>query len=135
MAGRRRLRPCRAGRNVRRPDAGPGPACANPAADPAGGGRRTGRRDGSTLGARGPPVVAGDLEARISAPATGRPDDDRARVEKELAEAEGFLEAARSRLANEAFTSKAPPAVVEGARVREAELAETVERLRARLGR
>ena len=52
----------------------------------------------------------------------------------ELAEAEGYLAAARARLANEAFTAKAPPAVVEGARAREAELADQVERLRARLG-
>ena len=43
------------------------------------------------------------------------------------------LLAARERLANEAFTSKAPPAVVEGARAREAELADQVERLRERL--
>ena len=62
-------------------------------------------------------------------------DADRARLEKELAEAEGFLDAARARLANEAFTSKAPPQVVEGARAREAELADQVERLRERLGR
>jgi valyl-tRNA synthetase len=40
------------------------------------------------------------------------------------------LAAARERLANEAFMAKAPPAVVEGARAREAELAEQVERLR-----
>ena len=55
-------------------------------------------------------------------------------MEKELAEAEAYLAAARARLANEAFTSKAPAAVVEGARAREAELADQVERLRARLG-
>ncbi len=55
------------------------------------------------------------------------------RLEKELAEAEGFLAAARARLANEAFTLKAPPSVVDGARVREAELADAVARLRERL--
>ena len=60
---------------------------------------------------------------------------DRARLEKELAEAEAWLVAARERLANEAFTSKAPPAVVEGARARESELADQVERLRERLAR
>jgi valyl-tRNA synthetase len=38
-------------------------------------------------------------------------------------------------LANEAFTTKAPPAVVEGARAREAELADQVDRLKASLGR
>jgi len=83
-------------------------------------------------------VLAGEIEAVI-----GRPPDesattadlDRARLEKELAEAEGRLAAARARLANEAFTSKAPPAVVEGARASEAELADQVARLRDRLGR
>jgi valyl-tRNA synthetase len=60
---------------------------------------------------------------------------DRARLEKELAEADDFLAAARARLANESFVSKAPPNVVEGARIREAELAETVDRLRERLAR
>jgi valyl-tRNA synthetase len=80
-------------------------------------------------------VVAGDLEALIILAGGGAaPDADRARLEKELAEAEGFLVAARARLANEAFTSKAPAAVVDGARAREAELADQVERLRARLG-
>jgi len=59
---------------------------------------------------------------------------DRGRLEKELAEAERHLAAARDRLANPAFTGKAPPAVVEGARAREAELTEQVGRLRARLG-
>ena len=36
---------------------------------------------------------------------------------------------------NESFVAKAPPAVVEGARAREAELADQVDRLRERLGR
>ena len=83
-------------------------------------------------------VLVGEIEAVI-----GRPPDesattadlDRARLEKELAEAEGRLAAARARLANEAFTSKAPPAVVEAARASEAELADQVARLRDRLGR
>jgi len=59
---------------------------------------------------------------------------DRARLERELAEAEGWLAAARERLANESFTSRAPAAVVEGARAREAELADQVARLQERLG-
>jgi valyl-tRNA synthetase len=58
---------------------------------------------------------------------------ERARLEKALAEAERLLEAARSRLANDAFMSKAPEAIVEGARTRAKELAEQVERLRERL--
>ena len=84
-------------------------------------------------------VIAGDLEASIQ-PAEAVADPaaaalERARVERDLAEAESWLAAARARLANEAFTSKAPPAVVEGARAREAELADQVERLLDRLGR
>jgi valyl-tRNA synthetase len=63
----------------------------------------------------------------------GRSERDRPRLEKELAEAEALLGAARARLANEAFVAKAPPAVVAGARASEAELAERVERLRASL--
>ena len=60
---------------------------------------------------------------------------ERARLERELAEAEGWLAAARERLANDAFVSRAPAAVVDGARAREAELADQVDRLRDRLGR
>ncbi|MBA2380847.1 MAG: class I tRNA ligase family protein, partial [Chloroflexi bacterium] len=81
-------------------------------------------------------LPAGDIEATIVPPAScddtaGR---DRARLEKELAEAEGHLAAAEARLANSSFTGKAPPAVVEGARTRAAELADQVARLRERLG-
>ena len=82
-------------------------------------------------------VIAGELEAVVHPPveavdaASG--DLDRARLERDLAEAETWLAAARARLANEAFTAKAPAAVVEGARAREAELADQVERLRSRL--
>jgi len=82
-------------------------------------------------------VIAGPVEAVVGA-ATADPaaaEADRARIERELADAERLLGAARGRLANEAFTSKAPPAVVDGARAREAELADQVERLRVRLGR
>jgi valyl-tRNA synthetase len=59
---------------------------------------------------------------------------ERARLEKELATARSLLEATRSLLANDAFTRNAPPAIVEGARTREAELADQVRRLEARLG-
>jgi valyl-tRNA synthetase len=82
-------------------------------------------------------LPAGDIEATVLPPAanadtTGR---DQARLEKELVAAEGHLEAARARLANPAFTDRAPAAVVEGARTREAELSEQVARLRERLAR
>ena len=79
-------------------------------------------------------VLADGVEARIAAVADpGQGIGDRARLERELAEATTMLEAAEQRLANAEFVSKAPPAVVENARVREAELRERVARLAARL--
>jgi valyl-tRNA synthetase len=80
-------------------------------------------------------VIAGEIEAVVRPAAK---DDeqgarDRARLERELAEAEAMLAAARARLANEAFMSKAPPAVVDGARARAAELEELVARLAERV--
>jgi valyl-tRNA synthetase len=81
-------------------------------------------------------LPTGDVEATvILAAASDSVAVDRVRLEKELADAEGHLAAARARLANTSFTERAPAAVVEGARAREAELSEQVDRLRARLGR
>jgi valyl-tRNA synthetase len=80
-------------------------------------------------------VIAGEVEAVVRPAATdeAQAERDRARLEHELAEAEALLASARARLANEAFTSKAPPGVVEGARARAAELEELVARLAQRL--
>jgi valyl-tRNA synthetase len=80
-------------------------------------------------------LAAGDIEAVIRPTAfdVSTAAAERARLEKDLAEAERLLVAARERLVNDAFTSKAPPQIVEGTRVREAELAEQVDRLRERL--
>jgi valyl-tRNA synthetase len=99
--------------------------------------RRHDSRDALHAEAAGLAVITGPAEAIVG---TGAADAsaaaaDRARLEKELADAERLLDAASARLANEAFTAKAPPAIVEGARAREAELAEQVARLRERLGR
>ena len=90
-------------------------------------------------------IVSGEIEAVVTPTADGgglmtggavsSTAADRARLERELAEAETHLAAATARLASEGFTAKAPRSVVEGARVREAELADQVDRLRARLGR
>ena len=80
-------------------------------------------------------VITRGAEALVRVAGDGADEAERARLEKELAEAEEWLAAARARLANEAFVGKAPSNVVEGARAREAELAETVGRLRGRLGR
>ncbi|HEX7491628.1 MAG TPA: valine--tRNA ligase [Candidatus Limnocylindrales bacterium] len=80
-------------------------------------------------------VIAGDIEAMVrpAAKDEAQEERDRARLERELAEAQGLLAASRARLANEAFTSKAPAAVVDGVRARTAELEELVARLAQRL--
>ena len=82
-------------------------------------------------------VPAGDTLAlvRPAGQDAGAVSLERQRLEGALAEAEGWLAAARGRLANEAFTSRAPAAVVDGARAREAELSDQVARLREALGR
>jgi valyl-tRNA synthetase len=81
-------------------------------------------------------VIAGDIEAvvRPAARDAAQGDRDRARLERELADAQAMLAAARARLANESFTSRAPAAVVEGAKSRAAELEDLVARLSERLG-
>jgi valyl-tRNA synthetase len=84
-------------------------------------------------------IIAGQLEAIVHRPDAGERGDaddrglDRARLERELDQARGWLEAARARLSNAAFLRNAPPAVVEGARARHAELADQVARLEDRL--
>ena len=44
------------------------------------------------------------------------PEAERTRLSKELAAVEKHIAGTEARLSNEAFTSKAPPAVLEGAR-------------------
>ncbi len=91
----------------------------------------------ATSGAATLSVVVGDCEATVhlaTSDGEGMDARERARLERELADAERLLAAARVRLANESFIGKAPPDIVAGARAREAELADHVERLRARLG-
>ena len=80
-------------------------------------------------------VIAGDLEARILADPgdAGAGAAERTRLERELAEADRHLSATRARLGDGAFTSRAPAAVVDGVRAREAELVAQVDRLRERL--
>ena len=81
-------------------------------------------------------VVTPDFEAAIGRPeeATAPTAADRARLQKELAEADARLAAARARLADSRFLERAPARVVDGARASEAELAGQVERLRQSLG-
>jgi valyl-tRNA synthetase len=82
-------------------------------------------------------VAGGEVEAAIR-PRTIDADADaleRERLERDLAEAQRWLAAARDRLANDAFVERAPATVVDAARAREAELADQVARLEDRLGR
>ena len=80
-------------------------------------------------------MIVGEIEAvvRPEAPDEAQGERDRARLERELGDAEGLLASVRARLANEAFTGKAPPAVVGAARARATELEELVARLTDRL--
>jgi valyl-tRNA synthetase len=86
-------------------------------------------------GAAGLAVVVGPFEAVVARPDDAAEARERERLERELSEADGFLAAAQARLASNAFLARAPAHVVDGARAREAELADQVARLRARLGR
>ncbi|HET7678434.1 MAG TPA: valine--tRNA ligase [Candidatus Limnocylindrales bacterium] len=77
-------------------------------------------------------VMAGRLEARLTRGAADLAPE-RARLEGELDDARRQLARAEARLADRAFVAKAPPAVVDGARARAAELRELVRRLEGRL--
>jgi valyl-tRNA synthetase len=92
--------------------------------------------DVASLGEQGRlSVVAGRLHASLVPQADpGTIDRERARLQKELADAEKALASARARLADHAFLERAPAHVVEGARASEAELTERVARLSASLG-
>jgi valyl-tRNA synthetase len=99
--------------------------------------RRHATRDELHAAASGLSVIVRAGEAIVGT-GTADPaaaDAARARLEKELTDAERLWASAQARLANRAFTAKAPPAIVDGARAREAELAAQVARLRDRLGR
>jgi len=86
-----------------------------------------------------PPVADGDLVVMAAAGeahlARGGADveRERGRLERELADARRLLAAAEDRVAKADFATKAPPAVVAGARARATELRELVRRLEERL--
>jgi len=81
-------------------------------------------------------IIAGEIEAVIRPAASdeAQGERDRARLQRELTDAQAMLAAARARLANDSFTSRAPAAVVDGAKTRAGELEELVARLSERLG-
>jgi valyl-tRNA synthetase len=62
-------------------------------------------------------------------------DQERARLEKEIAKLEGEIKGYASKLGNEKFIAKAPPEVVEEQRERSALASETRDRLRDALAR
>jgi valyl-tRNA synthetase len=80
-------------------------------------------------------VVSGEMEAIVAAADGGVTEGERQRLERELGDAERQLAAVRARLADPAFVERAPPQIVDGARTREAELAERVDRLQESLAR
>jgi valyl-tRNA synthetase len=92
--------------------------------------------DVASLGAEGMlSVVAGRLEASLVPLADpDTMDRDRDRLERELAQVEARLASVRARLADPSFKSRAPAAVVDGARRSESELAAQAASLREKLG-
>ena len=60
-------------------------------------------------------------------------DAERTRLEKEIAKAQGELEAATRKLANPQFVGGAPPAVVEEHRKRQTDAEARLEKLRGML--
>jgi valyl-tRNA synthetase len=94
------------------------------------------RSDGLAEGAA-PEGAARDFVAGVGlavvVPELEMSDDERQRLEKELAKIAGEITGAEKRLANESFLAKAPPEVVAGNRQRLAELEERRQRIEARL--
>jgi valyl-tRNA synthetase len=87
---------------------------------------------GAASGAGHLTALSGRDEARLLR-GSGQAERERMRLEAELRDAQAMLEAARARMSNKAFVSRAPVEVVEGARTRLGELEERVGRLEKRL--
>jgi valyl-tRNA synthetase len=77
-------------------------------------------------------VTAGAFEARLRVDTT-LGAAERTRLERELADAAAALQRVEERLANAEFTSRAPAAIVAGAREQAAALRERTDALRARM--
>jgi valyl-tRNA synthetase len=78
-------------------------------------------------------VLTDAAEARLTADPATR-ERERARLEKDHAEALRLRDAARARIADASFVERAPAAVVDAARQKLAELEERVQRLSHRIG-
>lgn len=77
-------------------------------------------------------AMSGSAEARLLRSGADL-ERERARLGKELERARAQLAQVEARLADEAFTARAPASVVDSARQRAAELRELVARLTARM--
>jgi valyl-tRNA synthetase len=82
---------------------------------------------------RGLAVIVGELRATVGGSERRDDDAERARLQKELGDAERQLASAEARLADETFLARAPSHIVDGARARAAELTDRIARLRASL--
>jgi valyl-tRNA synthetase len=101
---------------------------------------RLGRIEPTLIGSRdeldasGLAVIGGNGEARLSRSAADR-EREGARLTKELSGVEQQLAAAEARLSDDAFVTRAPANVVEGARARVKELRAQADALRERIGK
>jgi valyl-tRNA synthetase len=75
-------------------------------------------------------VVEGGLEIFIPLEGLIDLDAERARLEKEIAQHQGWLKGVTGKLSNEGFMAKAPADVIERERSRQKDLEEKLERLR-----
>ncbi|HUP64500.1 MAG TPA: valine--tRNA ligase [Thermoanaerobaculia bacterium] len=75
----------------------------------------------------------GGIEIGIELPKKEISAEESARFLKQIEQVEKEIEATRARLADEKFVSKAPAHIVDGARAREAELRQKLEKLRQNL--
>jgi valyl-tRNA synthetase len=83
------------------------------------------------------PMASGSVHGYISLAGVVDTEAERARIDKEIAEARSNLEHAARKIGNEEFVAKAPPALVAKERARVADLEGTLaelDRRRAELG-
>jgi valyl-tRNA synthetase len=71
----------------------------------------------------------GGVEIAVDFPVKEATPEELARLQRDLEKSRTELDAVNARLANEQFVNNAPPAVVEGARSRQAELIERIAKL------
>jgi valyl-tRNA synthetase len=77
--------------------------------------------------------VEGDIEVYIDIGDAVDPEKEKARLEKELAEAEKYVQVLENKLSNQDFVARAPAAVIDGERAKLATAAEKIVKTRAAL--